>query len=67
MPEIVCMAELSSEREISTGEDLENNYYSELRYIWFIQTLEGKSLRDPVQFALDKLHWDEFAEEFNTL
>jgi hypothetical protein len=64
MPGIVCMAQLSSVMEISTGEDLENNSYSELRYIWFIETLEGKTLREIVQFALDKLDWDEFAEEF---
>ena len=66
MPGIVCMAELSSVMEISTGEDLENNSYSELRYIWFIETLEGKTLREIVQFALDKLDWDEFAEEFES-
>lgn len=64
MPAIVCMAELSSLKEISTGEGLKNNIYSELRYIWFIETLEGKMFREIVQFALEKLEWDEFAEEF---
>jgi hypothetical protein len=66
MPGIVCLAELSSVMEISTGEDLENNNYSELRYIWFIETLEDKTLREIVQFALDKLDWDKFAEEFES-
>ena len=54
LPEFVCFAELVS---------YQRGQLSELNYVWFLDNIEGASLRDLIQKALDRLDWDGLARE----
>jgi hypothetical protein len=58
LPAFVCFAELVSFEPISTPDQ-----FSELNYVWFLDSIEGIPLRDLIQKALDRLDWDGLAKE----
>jgi hypothetical protein len=60
LPHWVCFGEFVSWKGIHTP-----GTYSQLNYIWFIDSPDGKSLRELVATALDALDWEEFAEELD--
>ena len=59
LPAFVCFAELISYDPISKPDHL-----SQLNFIWFINSIEGPSLKELIQQALNRLDWEAQAKEF---
>jgi hypothetical protein len=59
LPGFVCFAEFTSNEGIT-----DKSMRSELKHIFFMNSLEEKPIREIIQEELNKINWDEFAEEF---
>jgi len=60
LPYWVCFGEFVSWKGIQHPHTT-----SQLNYIWFIDSLDGASLRELISAALTTVDWEEFAQEMD--